>query len=196
MGDAGDPSSRRRLGIGAIVVLVIAALAVTVAIGILRGAVAPIYEVVVDAPAVTATPEAVELYELVRFLAPSGDPIRPTAFSRPVTRAVHDASRRRGVPLRNCLVLSPASPTSQTRLADQPLSPRRCTGADDCGGPTLRLIDRRVALPVRWMRVPQARRSPIPRCRPGRRCRVGGGGLASSPPRRGGRSSVAELIPH
>lgn len=62
MGDAGDPSSRRRLGIGAIVVLVIAALAVTVAIGILRGAVAPTDEVVVDAPAATATPETVELY--------------------------------------------------------------------------------------------------------------------------------------
>lgn len=61
-GEAGDPSSRRRLGIGAIVVLVIAALAVTVAIGILRGAAAPIDEVVVDAPAATATPDAVELY--------------------------------------------------------------------------------------------------------------------------------------
>ena len=61
-GDAGAPSARHRLGIGAVVVLVIAALAVTVAIGILRGAVAPVDEVVVDAPAATPTSEAVELY--------------------------------------------------------------------------------------------------------------------------------------
>lgn len=61
-GEAGDPSVRRRLGAGAVVVLVIAALAVTVAIGILRGAVAPVDEVVVDAPAATPTPDAVELY--------------------------------------------------------------------------------------------------------------------------------------
>ncbi|WP_240658886.1 SLBB domain-containing protein, partial [Microbacterium sp. CPCC 204701] len=61
-GDAGDPSARRRLGIGAIVVLVIAALAITVAIGILRGAVAPVDDVVVDAPASTATTDVVDLY--------------------------------------------------------------------------------------------------------------------------------------
>ncbi|WP_194411785.1 ComEA family DNA-binding protein [Microbacterium cremeum] len=40
----------------------IAALAVTVAIGILRGAVAPVEHVVVDAPAATATPAVVDLY--------------------------------------------------------------------------------------------------------------------------------------
>ena len=61
-GDAGDPTARRRLGVGAIVVLVIAALAVTVAIGIFRGAVAPVDDVIVDAPAASATPEVVELY--------------------------------------------------------------------------------------------------------------------------------------
>ena len=61
-GDAGAPSARHRLGIGAVVVLVIAALAVTVAIGILRGAVAPVDEVVIEAPAATPTPETVELY--------------------------------------------------------------------------------------------------------------------------------------
>ena len=61
-GDAGDHTARRRLGVGAIVVLVIAALAVTVAIGILRGAVAPVEDVIVDAPAAGATPEVVELY--------------------------------------------------------------------------------------------------------------------------------------
>jgi competence protein ComEA len=55
---APDASSRRRLGIGAVIVLVIAALAVTVGIGILRGAMAPVDEVVVDqtpAPAVTGS---------------------------------------------------------------------------------------------------------------------------------------------
>jgi len=55
---APDAWSRRRLGIGAVVVLVIAALAVTVGIGILRGAMAPVDEVVVDqtpAPAVTGS---------------------------------------------------------------------------------------------------------------------------------------------
>ncbi|MFB7891167.1 helix-hairpin-helix domain-containing protein [Microbacterium sp. NPDC056044] len=50
-------AARRRLGIGAVVVLVIGALAVTVGIGILRGATAPVDEVVVDeTPAAAATP--------------------------------------------------------------------------------------------------------------------------------------------
>ena len=61
-GDARDNAARRRLGLGAIVVLVIAALAVTVAIGILRGAVAPVDEVLVEEPAVSPTADAVELY--------------------------------------------------------------------------------------------------------------------------------------
>ena len=61
---AGDPrsaattdaaSARRRLGIGAVVVVVIAALAVTVGIGILRGATAPVDEVMVD-PTPAASP--------------------------------------------------------------------------------------------------------------------------------------------
>lgn len=61
-GDAGDATARRRLGVGAVVVLVIAALAATVAIGIVRGAVAPVDDVLVDPPAASATPVAVELY--------------------------------------------------------------------------------------------------------------------------------------
>lgn len=60
---AGHPSAaRRRIGIGAVVVLVIAALAITVGIGILRGALAPVDEVVVDqTPAAAATTRA-DLY--------------------------------------------------------------------------------------------------------------------------------------
>ncbi|WP_349427431.1 helix-hairpin-helix domain-containing protein [Microbacterium sp. LWS13-1.2] len=60
---AGHPSAaRRRIGIGAVVVLVIAALAITVGIGILRGALAPVDAVVVDqTPAATATTRA-DLY--------------------------------------------------------------------------------------------------------------------------------------
>ncbi|MCH6229708.1 ComEA family DNA-binding protein [Microbacterium sp. CFH 31415] len=46
--DSSSASPRRRLGLGAAVVLVIAALAVTVAIGILRGASAPVEHVVID----------------------------------------------------------------------------------------------------------------------------------------------------
>jgi competence protein ComEA len=50
-------AARRRLGIGAVVVLVIAALAITVGIGILRSATAPVDEVVVDGtPTAAATP--------------------------------------------------------------------------------------------------------------------------------------------
>lgn len=50
-------AARRRLGVGAVVVLVIAALAITVGIGILRAAMAPVDEVVIDqTPAAAATP--------------------------------------------------------------------------------------------------------------------------------------------
>jgi competence protein ComEA len=50
------------MGIGAIVVLVIGALTVTVAIGILRGALAPVEEISLAAPAVTPSATASELY--------------------------------------------------------------------------------------------------------------------------------------
>jgi len=58
--DAATP--RRRLGIGAVVVLVVAALAVTVGIGILRGAMAPVEEVVVDATPTGVTASSADLY--------------------------------------------------------------------------------------------------------------------------------------
>lgn len=58
--DAASP--RRRLGIGAVVLLVVAALAVTVGIGIVRGALTPTQEVAVaTTPAGAATSEA-DLY--------------------------------------------------------------------------------------------------------------------------------------
>lgn len=53
------PSPSRRLGVGSAIVVVLVALVVTVAIGILRGANAPVESVVVDA---SATPEAASLY--------------------------------------------------------------------------------------------------------------------------------------
>lgn len=52
-----EPRSARRLGLGAAVVVVLAALAVTVGIGILRGATAPVEDVIVVAP----THDAVEV---------------------------------------------------------------------------------------------------------------------------------------
>jgi len=59
-------SARRRLGIGAVVVIVIAALAITVGVGIVRGAMAPVDEVVVDhtpeAAATTPPAPAPDLY--------------------------------------------------------------------------------------------------------------------------------------
>lgn len=57
---AATAAARRRLGVGAVVVLVIAALAITVGIGIVRGAISPVDEVVVDqtpAPAATGAPD-------------------------------------------------------------------------------------------------------------------------------------------
>lgn len=63
---AHDPDravARRRLGFGALVVVVIAALAVTVGIGILRSASAPVDEVVFDEPpASSPAPSAEALY--------------------------------------------------------------------------------------------------------------------------------------
>lgn len=55
-------SARRRIGIGAVIVLVMAALAITVGIGIVRGATAPVDEVVIGpTPARSATNPS-ELY--------------------------------------------------------------------------------------------------------------------------------------
>jgi len=58
--DAG--SARRRLGLGAVVVLVVAALAITVVIGIVRGATAPVDTVVVDATPSPSAADSPELY--------------------------------------------------------------------------------------------------------------------------------------
>ncbi|WP_426325901.1 helix-hairpin-helix domain-containing protein [Microbacterium sp. E-13] len=56
-------SARRRFGIGAVVVVVIAALAITVGIGIVRGALAPVDEVVVEpTPAASPTGPTGDLY--------------------------------------------------------------------------------------------------------------------------------------
>ncbi|WP_203579555.1 ComEA family DNA-binding protein [Microbacterium hibisci] len=55
-------SARRRLGAGAVVVLVVAALAVTVGIGIVRGAIAPVEQVVVEATPSAAAEATAELY--------------------------------------------------------------------------------------------------------------------------------------
>ena len=83
---AEPPAARRRLGIGAVVVLVIAALAFTVGIGILRGAVAPVDEVVVDqTPAATPT-SAGELYVHV-----SGAVQTPGLYVLPAGSRVVDA---------------------------------------------------------------------------------------------------------
>ncbi|MCP2636810.1 ComEA family DNA-binding protein [Microbacterium sp. HD4P20] len=46
--DSPETGERRRFGVGAVVVLVIAALAITVVIGIFRGAAAPVDEIVID----------------------------------------------------------------------------------------------------------------------------------------------------
>ncbi|MDY0909638.1 ComEA family DNA-binding protein [Microbacterium sp. CFBP9034] len=62
--DAERAAPGRRLGLGAVVVLVIAALAVTVGIGILRGATTPVEQVVVDGEGRTdaATPAALYVH--------------------------------------------------------------------------------------------------------------------------------------
>ncbi|MGX5770741.1 ComEA family DNA-binding protein [Microbacterium trichothecenolyticum] len=78
--------ARRRLGLGAVVVLVIAALAVTVGIGILRGAMAPVDEVVVDqTPAAGRTPSG----EL--FVHVSGAVRTPGLYVLPAGSRVVDA---------------------------------------------------------------------------------------------------------
>jgi competence protein ComEA len=80
-------SARRRLGIGAVVVVVIAALAITVGIGILRGALAPVDEVVVDpTPATTGTRSTGDLYVHV-----SGAVREPGLYVLPAGSRVVDA---------------------------------------------------------------------------------------------------------
>lgn len=83
---APDASSRHRLGLGAVVVLVIGALAVTVGIGILRGTMAPVDEVVVDqTPAPTVSGNA-DLYVHV-----SGAVRTPGLYVLPAGARVVDA---------------------------------------------------------------------------------------------------------
>jgi len=71
---------------GAAVVLVIAALAVTVGIGILRGASAPVDEIVVDEGLSTATPQAADVYVHV-----SGAVVAPGLYVLPADARVVDA---------------------------------------------------------------------------------------------------------
>lgn len=86
--DSPESGARRRFGIGAIVVVVIAALAITVAIGIFRGAAAPIDEVVIEGtPRADATAEATaELYVHV-----SGAVTTPGLYVLPAGARVVDA---------------------------------------------------------------------------------------------------------
>lgn len=60
--DDPDGAARRRLGVGALVVVVIAALAITVVIGIVRGASAPVDQVVLDETPKAAVSASGELY--------------------------------------------------------------------------------------------------------------------------------------
>jgi competence protein ComEA len=83
---APDASSRRRLGVGAVVVLVIGALAVTVGIGILRGAMAPVDEVVVDQTPAPAVSGSADLYVHV-----SGAVRTPGLYVLPAGARVVDA---------------------------------------------------------------------------------------------------------
>ncbi|MGK3952809.1 ComEA family DNA-binding protein [Microbacterium sp. I2] len=86
--DSSGSGGRRRFGFGALVVLVIAALAVTVAIGIVRGATAPVDEIALDTtPGADATIEAsAELYVHV-----SGAVAAPGLYVLPPEARVVDA---------------------------------------------------------------------------------------------------------
>ena len=83
---APDASSRHRLGLGAVVVLVIGALAVTVGIGILRGTMAPVDEVVVDQTPAPAVSGNADLYVHV-----SGAVRTPGLYVLPAGARVVDA---------------------------------------------------------------------------------------------------------
>jgi competence protein ComEA len=82
--DAASP--RRRLGVGAVVVLVVAALAVTVGIGIVRGAMAPTEQVVVE-----ATPTAVPGPSADLYVHVSGAVRSPGLYVVPAGSRVVDA---------------------------------------------------------------------------------------------------------
>ena len=79
-------SARRRLGIGAVVVVVIAALAITVGIGIVRGAMAPVDQVVIDATPTAAATGTAGLYVHV-----SGAVRAPGLYLLPAGARVVDA---------------------------------------------------------------------------------------------------------
>lgn len=82
--DAASP--RRRLGVGAAVVLVVAALAVTVGIGIFRGALTPTEEVAVDVMPTGAVTSTADLYVHV-----SGAVRAPGLYVLPAGSRVVDA---------------------------------------------------------------------------------------------------------
>lgn len=85
--DPGDPdSARRRIGIGAAVVLVIAALAVTVAIGIVRGALNPVEDVPVEPTSAPVATASADLYIHV-----SGAVATPGLYVLPTGSRVVDA---------------------------------------------------------------------------------------------------------
>lgn len=83
---ADEVHARRRLGVGAVVVIVIASLAVTVGIGIVRGALAPVDDVVIDATPTAAATGTAGLYVHV-----SGAVRAPGLYLLPAEGRVVDA---------------------------------------------------------------------------------------------------------
>ncbi|WP_109211211.1 MULTISPECIES: helix-hairpin-helix domain-containing protein [Microbacterium] len=133
-------SARRRLGAGAVVVLVVAALAVTVGIGIVRGALAPVDQVVVDTTPSASAEAASELYVHV-----SGAVRAPGLYVLPTSARAVDAIAAAGgfaddadrgavnlaralddgeqlaVPRQGETPAAPAGPAAATGAADAPL---------------------------------------------------------------------------
>ncbi len=85
-GASDGAAPRRRLGIGALIVLVIAALAITVAIGILRGASAPVDRIEVDRTTDASAGAGAELYVHV-----AGAVVEPGLYVLPAHARVVDA---------------------------------------------------------------------------------------------------------
>ena len=83
---ADEVHARRRLGVGAVVVIVIASLAITVGIGIVRGALAPVDDVVIDATPTAAATGTAGLYVPV-----SGAVRAPGLYLLPAEGRVVDA---------------------------------------------------------------------------------------------------------